>query len=247
MVSGLGVSNFQPPSDEPEGTVFVFLDESFEPFVAAAAVVIESNEVDRLDSDISDAYQRMQHWYHLDGLPSFADFREHGFHATSNPPEVQVAFVALLAEVLSFKSLIIYSDRSANPEATDKRHLMIIFDQLVRDVLRMYRSRPKIIFYFESAQAIDQYVSKVVSRALSSFKRNRPEVEVRFGTKRDPDLLAVPDYVLLTFNRLATQMAEGSLDLDPRQHAARSFRAILGSVSMIRSLDEALVVDRSLQ
>lgn len=225
--------------------MFVFLDESFDPFVAAAAVVLESSDVRRMDSDISAAYERVQSWYHLGGMPSFEEFRHRGFHATSDPIEVRVAFVAFLAEALNFKSMIVYSDRTFRTEVSDKQRLVIVFDQLIRDVLGAYRSRPKITFYFESAQTMDKYLERLAARAVQSLGRKAPEIEVRFGTKRQPDLLAVPDYVLHIFNQwLSTQGDE--LSLEPRDHQSRSFKAILGSVSMARSLDNDRVVRRTL-
>jgi hypothetical protein len=231
---------------EPEGSVLVFIDESYEPFVAAAAVVVESTEADRLDTDISAVFEKMRGWFYLDGLPSFEEFRRTGFHSTSNPIEVRTAFVAFLAEVLSFKSLIVYSDGTSRPDLSKKQRLMIVYDNLVRDVLRAYRSRPRILFHFESAQSMDLYVEKVVRRA-GRAEHIRSDVRVKFGTKRHPDLLATPDYVLHIFNRWRVTQGADSLILDPLSHESRSFRAILGSLSSARSLEGAAVVRRTIE
>lgn len=231
---------------EPNGSVFVFIDESYEPFVAAAGVVVESSDVRRFDSDIAATYGRLQRRYYLSGLPSFEEFRKKGFHATSDPMEVRMAFVALLAEALNFKSLVVYSNRTLRPDLSDKQRLIIVFDQLIRDVLRGYQTRPKITFYFESAQAMDLYLERLVARAVQSLGRGRPEIEVRFGTKRHPDLLAVPDYVLHIFNQWLSTQKDSDLAVNPRDHQSRSFKAILGSISMGRSLDDARVVRRTL-
>lgn len=231
----------------PDGSVFIFIDESYDPLVAAAAVAVESSDVLRLDSEIATSFDRLQNWYHLDGLSSFEDFRKHGFHAASNPLDVRLAFVAFLAEALSFKSLIVYSDRSLRPDLSDKKRLMIAFDQLVRDVIRTYRSRPKIVLCFESGQAMDPYIEKLVSRAIGAAGRKRPEVDIRFGTKRSPDLLSMPDYVLHIFNQWLTAREPTSRVLDPDEYQSRSFRAILGSISAARSLDDDRVIRRSSQ
>lgn len=232
---------------DPAGSVHVFLDESYEPYVAAAAVVVESTELLRLDGDIRAAYDKMSTWYRLDGLASFDEFRRDGFHATSDPYEVQVSFVALLAEVLSFKSLIVYSDGSTRPDLSEKKRLMVVFDNLVRDVLRAYANRPRIVLHFESAQDMDRYVEKVVLRAVKLQGRRSPDVAVRFGSKRDPDLLAIPDYVLHIFNKWRSDQPQANTVLDPRNHLSRSFKAVLGSVSMARSLEDASVIRRDLQ
>lgn len=231
---------------EPDGSVFVFLDESYDPVVAAGAVVVESSDVRRLDSDIAATYDRVKSWYHLGGMPSFEEFRQRGFHATSDPYEVRAAFVAFLAEALNFKSLIVYSDRTLRSDISDKKRLMIVFDQLVRDVLGAHRSRPKITFYFESAQAMDKYLERLVERAVRSFGRRAPEIEVRFGTKKQPHILAVADYVLHIFNQWLTTQDDEELSLKPKDHQSRSFKAILGSISMARSLDDDRVVRRTL-
>lgn len=234
-------------SDEPNGSVFAFLDESYDPLVAAAAVVVEASDASSLNDEIVAAYERISGWHNMRGLPSFELFRREGFHATSNPPEVQIDFVNLLAGSTKFKSLIVYSDRSRRPDLSDKQRLMIVFDRLVRDVVRAYQQRPKVVLCFESAQEMDNYVERVVIRAVDSLGRATPDVDIRFGPKRDPDLLAVPDYVLHVFGRWFAKQDPGAQMVDPRDHASRSFRAILGSVSMARSLDDATVVRRTLR
>jgi hypothetical protein len=247
----MSIGKISPPQAlveaQPEGSVFAFLDESYAPFVAAGAVVVESADVRRMDSDIEATYDRVQSWYHMGGMPSFEEFRRRGFHATSDPFEVRSAFVAFLSEALNFKSLIVYSDASARPDLSEKKRLMIVFDQLVRDVLGAYRSRPKITFYFESAESMDRYVERLVARAAHSLGRRTPDIDVRFGTKRQPDLLAVPDYVLHIFNQWLSSQEGDDLTLRPEDHRSRSFKAILGSISAARSLDDGRVVRRTLQ
>lgn len=230
---------------EPNGSIFVFLDEAYAPLVAAAGVVVEASDAQRLETEIASNFHRMRGWYQLSALDSFQEFRKRGFHASSNPFEIRVAFVAYLAEALSFKSFIAYSDRSERPDLSDKQRLMIVIDQLVRDILRKYRNRPKIIFYFESAQAMDPFVRKVVLRATRTLGKHKPAVEVRFGTKRDPDLLAIPDYVLHIFGAWRDFIGVFPLNLDPADHRTRSLMAIFGSISMARSLDRPEVIRRT--
>lgn len=231
---------------EPAGTVFVFLDESFTPFVAAVAVVVESTEVARLESEVAKIFRKLSHAYYLGGLPSFEEFRRSGFHATANPREINTAFVAFLSDVMSFKSLIVFSDGSRHPGLTEKRRVIIAFEQLIRDVLRQYRNRPRIVLCFESAGKMDQYVESLVHHVIRSLGRTLPDVDVRFGTKRDPDLLAVPDYVLHVFNRWFAAQDGGAIEIDPKSHEWRSFRALHGSISMARSLEGDVVIRRGL-
>lgn len=233
-------------SSQPDGSVFVFLDESYEPFVAAGAVVVETADYLRINPAISELFNEAQGWYYLGGLPSFDEFLRRGFHATSDPPEVRTAFVAFLAEAFCFKTMIVYSDRSWRPDLSDKKRLMIVIEQLSRDVLRAYRGRPKVIFLFESAQGLDSYVERVVRSVAKKLGRRAPRVEVYFGAKRQPDILAVPDYVVHIFNRwMQSQHGEVPL-LQPTEHQSRALKAILGSISMARSLDDGRVIRRSL-
>lgn len=230
---------------ERDGTVFAFIDESYDPFVAAASVIVESSDIHRLDSNIAATYDRVKNWYHMRGMPSFEAFRQHGFHANNDPLEVRIAFVAFLTEALNFKSLIVYSDRSSRADISDKKRLIIIVDQLLRDVLRAYRGRPKIVFFFESAQAMDKYIERLVAHVSATLGSRGPQIEVRFGTKRQPHLLAVPDYVLHIFNQWRKAQDSDTLVLDPADHKARSFNAVLGSISMARSVDDGNVVRRT--
>lgn len=229
---------------EPAGTAFVFLDESFTPLVAAVAVVVESTEVARLENEVAEIFRKLSGAYYLGGLPSFEEFRKSGFHATANPREVNTAFVAFLSDVLSFKSLIIFSDGSRHPGLTEKRRVIIAFQQLIHDVLRQYRNRPRIVLWFESAGKMDKYVESVVHHVVKSMGRTVPEVEVRFGSKRNPDLLAVPDYVLHVFNQWFVAQDGSAIQIDQGGHASRSFKALHGSISMARSLDGDVVIRR---
>ncbi|TNC18466.1 hypothetical protein FHE66_06665 [Georgenia sp. 311] len=232
--------------NQPDGSVFVFLDESYEPFVAAGAVIVEAVDFARINPGIAELFDRAQGWYHLEGLPSFEEFLRHGFHATSDPLEVRTAFVAFLAEAFCFKSMIVYSDRSWCPDLSDRERLMVVIEQITRDVLRAYRGRPKVIFLFESAGRLDRYVERVVTSVAKKLDRRAPRVEIYFGTKRQPDLLAVPDYVVHIFNKwMQSQRSDVPL-LQPTEHQSRAFKAILGSISMARSLDDGRVIRRSL-
>lgn len=229
---------------EQDGSVFAFLDESFKPFVSAAAVVVEAGDVHRLDADVTAAFEQMSGWHALRGLRSFEEFRKKGFHATNNPPEVQTAFANYLAEVTTFKSLIVYSDRTVLKDLSDKKRLMVVYDRLVRDLVRAYQRRPKVVLCFESAQELDRYVERVVIRAVDSLGRATPEVDIRFCAKRDPDLLALPDFVLYVFGKFFETADPSTLAVDPAKREARAFRTILGSVSMARSLDDGTVIRR---
>lgn len=231
---------------EPAGSVFVFIDESFRPLVAMAAVIVESQDVLRLDSEVGAEYEKLCTWYHLEGLPNFAEFRRNGFHASSDPPEVKVAFVGLLSRLLLFKSHIVFSDGSARPDLSEKKRLMVVLDSLTRDVLRAYRSRPRIVFVFESARKLDRYYERVVMRAAARIRDAECDVDVRFGTKRAPDLLAVPDYVLHIFTRWHETRERQIQEIDPRGHQDRAMRAILGSLSAARSVDDNTVTRRAL-
>jgi hypothetical protein len=109
-------------TDQPDGSVVVFLDESYAPFVAAGAVVVESTDVLKLDSGVTATYDKLKNWYYLGDMPSFEEFRERGFHATNDPFEVRAAFVAFLSEALNFKSLIVYSSGSVRGDCGRSRN-----------------------------------------------------------------------------------------------------------------------------
>ncbi|RNM17364.1 hypothetical protein EFL26_00820 [Nocardioides pocheonensis] len=209
-------------------------------------MLVESSSADRMESGVASVFSHNRKRHYLAGMRGFERFRQDGFHATNDPLEVRMAFVDFLADTLDFKSMIVYSDRSTRPDLSDKQRLMIVFDQLVHDVLGAYRSRPKVVFCFESAEGMDSYVEQVVLRAARTFGRRAPEIEVRFGAKQSPYMLAVPDYVLHIFGQWRSDGAGTELEVDPKENRSRTFRAILGSISVARSLDDARVVRRTL-
>lgn len=230
-----------------DDSVIVFVDESYKPMVAAAAVSVESGDAQRLNSIVSDAYVDICGWHQLQGLRTFDQFVRDGFHAANNPPEIYNHFVSILADTPSFKSHIVFSNRSKQPEMSDKRRLMVIFSYLVRDVVATYRNRPVVTFCFESSKGMDRYVERAVAQAVDSLQGHLPRVEVQFGTKRSPHLLSISDYVLHIFNKWWWPLQGGTAELNAAEWSTRSFRAILGSVSMARSIDDGTVVRRTLQ
>ena len=230
--------------DDSEGSVLVLVDESYSPFVAAAAIVVESSEARRINDDIEELYRTWRQTFYLDGLPSFDEFRRLGFHASSDPPEVKSAFVDFLADNLAFKTFIVYSDGSSMPDLSEKQRLMMVLDRLLRDVLRTYHGRPKVKIIFESARELDEYFRRVAIRASRATRRHGPEVVVSFGMKREPSLLALPDYVLHVFNQWRKRQADEPPVLDPLNFESRFFRSVEGSLSVARSIDGPSVIRR---
>jgi len=229
---------------DPERSVLVLVDESYSPFVAAAAIVIESSEARQLNADVEALYTTWRRTFYLDGLPSFEEFRRRGFHASTDPREVRAAFVDFLADNLAFKTFIVYSDGSSTPKLSEKKRLMMVLDRLLRDVLRAYNGRPKVTILFESAQELNEYFKRVALRAAAKTRRHGPEVLVEFGSKREPSLLALPDYVLYVFNQWRMRQGDQTPVLDPLNFESRFFRAIEGSLSVARSVDGARVIRR---
>lgn len=226
--------------------VSVFLDESFEPYVAAAAVVLEASDVQPLELQLQETFERVRRRHYMAGLPSFEEFRQRGFHASNDPLEVRNEFIGFLAEQTTFKSMIAYSDGSSGVELSKKRRLILVFDQLVRDVMRAYRSRSSITFCFESSGSIDKYVERVVELAAHSLGPKRPIVEVRFARKGQPLTLSIPDYVLHIFNSWLHEQVGETPTVSPAQHQSRSLKAVLGSISAARSLEYEQVMRRHL-
>lgn len=240
----VNTAGFENDLREPEGSVLVLVDESYSPYVAAAAIVIESSEARQLNADVEALYTTWRRTFYLDGLPSFEEFRRRGFHASSDPREVRAAFVDFLADNLAFKTFIVYSDGSSMPELSEKKRLMMVLDRLLRDVLRTYHGRPRVTILFESAQELNTYFKRVAIRASAAGRRHGPEVVIEFGTKREPNLLALPDYVLHVFNQWRILQGDQPALMDPMNFESRFFRSIEGSLSVARSIDGSPVIRR---
>ncbi|MRJ75496.1 hypothetical protein GEV29_03015 [Aeromicrobium sp. SMF47] len=230
----------------PAGTVFVFFDESYEPFVGAAAASFEASDVAAVEGRIESAHSTLAEDFYLDGLGSYDEFLEKGFHATVDTTEVSTHFIRFLAHTASFKTSIVFSDGTTHPALSPKKRLMVVFDRLLTDVLRQYRSRPMLVLIFESAQELDPYVRKVVERAARRQRRSVPRLHIEFRPKRDPHILAVPDYVLHIFNAwLERPESEEGTKLDPTTFRARDLRSVLGSISEARSLEGDVLIRRN--
>lgn len=230
----------------PRGSVCVFIDESYDPQVAAAAVSIEPSQIDDLEGQIGSLYESLAGDFQLSGLGSYEEFVESGFHATGDTLEVKMSFIRLLAHSMSFKTSIVFSDGTFRPELSKKKRLMFVFDRLMRDVFRQYKRRPRVHLVFESAGVMDQYVERVLERTRRRLRGSCPPTTWEFRSKADPFLLAVPDYVLHIFNRWYSGLPEAHpIRVDKSSANARNFAAVLGAVSEARSIEGNYVIRRN--
>jgi hypothetical protein len=229
--------------DEVDGVVHIALDESFNPLICVGAAVADT-EFASVNTEINQLYGELTNYSWMADLRSFKKFVEQGFHMSSDNQMIADRFLAFLAHALGFKTFIFFSESATGSK---NRITLLLYRELLRTLLQKYRSRPLIKLYFEQNQELNLYFEKVVAHCLRATRRPKPQVEVLIRPKKDPPLLAVCDYTMLTFARWYAGYAGcPPKSTSPQQFTWRNFNALRRSISVVRSLETGTLVRRDL-
>lgn len=228
-----------------EPTAYVALDEAFDPYISVAGVLVESG-FSLLNDRINSLYQELCGEYYLQDLGSFESFVKHGFHATADTTEISTRFISFLSRSIDFKSYIYLSDGTSRPDLSPKRTVLILYRELVRDILKKYGKSWTVHFNFEYHQELSPFFERLVDSAKKGI-RHPPKTIVSSGKKQDPPLLAVADYVLWVTNKwIEDRCSDRAKSAGPESYLARNFLAIGPSVSVVRSLERGTLTRRTL-
>lgn len=230
--------------EDPEGTVHIAFDESFEPLTCVGATVADT-EYTRLNDSISTLYAELTSYSWLDDLKSFKKFAKDGFHASGDPDEVSTRFIHFLAQSSGYSTSIFFSEERTRHK---NRVAVLLYRDLIRTLLQKYARRPLIHLYFEQNDELDPYFQSIVASAMKDVRRPKPEVSVQVHSKMDPPLSAICDYTMLTFARWYAGGYRGSQPQaqDPRVSTWRNFNALRNSISVVRSLESGTLTRRAL-
>lgn len=235
LLEGVATVSLPPPR-----RITVLFDESMSPFLMVAATVFESTYA-HTEQRIEALYEDMVRAYYLDDLKSYERHKKKAFHASEDPVEVRAFFINLLAGLGPLRIFIQYTDHRRRPDLGPLESVAVLYRELIKTVLQGVRSADEVTLIFETHQDLDSRFEAIVRSALRSV-RVRSRISVSVGQKRRPYALAVSDYAMQIFSHW--QQA-GQPD-DPKQYTYREWRAIRGSISMVRSLEEGTIVRRGL-
>lgn len=227
-------------SPPPVRRVIVLFDESTSPLLMVAATVIEASYPEA-EERIEALYDQMVEAYYLDDLRSYERHKKKAFHASEDPPEVRTFFVNLLSGLGPLRIFIQFTNGQRRPDLGPIETISVLYRELVRTVLQSVKSADEVDLVFETHQDLDRRFESIVKSAAHPV-RGRFRLSVRIGQKRKPHALAVSDYAMQIFTRWLL----AGYPTSPREQTYREWRAIRGSISMVRSLEVGTVVRRGL-
>lgn len=235
LLEGVATVSLPPPR-----RVTVLFDESMSPLLMVAACVFESSYA-HAERRIEALYEDMVRAYYLDDLRSYERHKKKAFHASEDPVEVRAFFVNLLSGLGPLRIFMQCTDHRRRPDLGPVETIAVLYRELIRTVLQSVKSADEVDLVFETHQLLDSRFEAIVTSAARSL-RGRCRITITVGQKRKPYALAVSDYAMQIFAR----WHQAGMPEDPRQHTYREWRAIRGSISMVRSLEEGTIVRRGL-
>ncbi|MEU5943122.1 hypothetical protein ABZ807_29060 [Micromonospora sp. NPDC047548] len=217
-----------------------------QPLIVGAVEIHEDPE--EIERRIQELFRRLSARRSLDGLPSFEDFRKHGFHASSDPIEISVPFLELMQD-LAFRAYIVVTDRT-NPKAggTELEKLEFMYQHLLGDILIRHRERSELLCYIEQNDSLGRLVSKLpesaVRRAYEKLGRpaRLPRLDVVMATKTQAMSMAIIDYIMMA----ASRWVRKGHSTDPADRIYRGFREVEPFISTLYSLEHGLISSRKL-
>lgn len=232
-----GMVALSPPTPR---RVTVLFDESTAPFISVGATVFESSYPEA-ERRIEALYDKMVKAFYLDDLRSYERHKKKAFHASEDPDEVRTFFIDLLSGLGPLRVFILLTNGNRRPDLGPLATVAVLYRELVRTVLESVRSADDVVLIFETHQELDDRFEAIV-RAAARPVHGRYRLSVAVGKKRQPHALAVTDYAMQIFSR----WHQAGQPVDPRERSYREWRAIRGSISMVRSLEDGILVRRGL-
>ena len=204
------------------------------------AVIIE-HPSEQVESEITELYENLLQAHYMDDTRSYKAFQEQGFHATNDPLETQVFFRHLLASFTPLRILIQFSNGQRRPDLGPIETVAILYRELIRTTLQTLRHYDEVHLLFETHDSLDRKFEAIIASASMGLTLPT-QISHSIGHKKKPYSLAVGDYAMHIFSRWHSA---GS-PTDPQVAAFRNWRAIRGSISMVRSLEQGTIIRRGL-
>ena len=85
----------------------------------------------------------------------FENFRQNGFHSSTDPLDVSGPFLELI-RTLFFRAYMVVTNRTAVPGNTEAERIEFIYVKLLSDLLIRHRDEPELLCYIERAKAWDR-------------------------------------------------------------------------------------------
>ncbi|GAA4690853.1 hypothetical protein [Phytohabitans rumicis] len=229
----------------------LYMDESgngqqSQPLIVGAVETGEDSE--EIERRIQDLHRRVSARRSLSGLRSFDAFRKHGFHASTDPPEVSNLFLELMQD-LSFKAYVLVTDgTSVLAGSTEIDRLKFMYTSLLGDLLIRHRAEPELLCYIEQNDGMKQLVRNLpdsaTRRAHEKLGRptSLPRLNVVMVPKTEAMSMAIIDYVMIAVSR----WIRSNYTTKPEDWSYRAFRIVEPFISILYSLERGLISSRKM-
>jgi hypothetical protein len=227
----------------------LYMDESgngnpSQPLIVGAVEIDEDWE--DVERRIDELFRNLSARRSLFGLRSFEDFRNHGFHASTDPLEISGHFLDLMQD-LSFKAYISVTDRTdARAGGTEIEKLEFMYENLLGDLLLRHRKNSELLCHIEQNDSLKRFVQDLsgnaTCRAYEKLGRRirLPKLNVVMVAKTQAMSMAIIDYVMLAVSKW---IRDGS-STDPRDRSYRAFREVEPFISVLHSLELGVISSR---
>jgi hypothetical protein len=229
-------------------TVKLFMDESGNgntdlPLIVGAVELYDN--ADDVEENTRSLYKRLSAMSSLEGLPSFEEFRKHGFHSKNDPPEIKAPFLELI-RTTSFRAYMVVTDRTGVPGNTESEQIEFMYVKLLSDLLIRHRKKSELFVNIEQSADMRSIIQRLPSSANKQAQKTRgkaeplPKLNIEMVTKTDHMSMAIVDYVMAA----AARWLRENRTTDPKIWQYRAFRELEQYVSVLYSFEHGLISNR---
>jgi hypothetical protein len=203
------------------------------------------DDAGEIEENIRALYKRLSAMNSLDGLPSFEEFRKHGFHSKNDPLEVSTPFLDLMRTTF-FSAYMVVTDRTGVPGKTEAEKIEYMYVKLLSDLLIKHRKETELFVYIEQSADMRSIIQRLAGKATKQANAtlgktaSLPKVNIEMAPKMDYMSMAIIDYAMSAVARWLRK----DRTTDPRDREYRAFREIEPSVSVIYSFEHGRISSR---
>lgn len=187
------------------------------------------DDADVVEERIIELHRRLSSKRSLSGLSSFENFRKHGFHASTDPPDVSVPFFDFMKSIY-FRAFMVTTDGTYSEAGeTEKEKVSFMYEFLLCDLLIRHRDQPELKCYIEQSEGMVRLVEGFASGARRRAHEKKlgrrvklPNLDLIVASKMEAMSMAIIDYVMLSTSR----WIRSGFSISPRERGFREFREI---------------------
>jgi hypothetical protein len=228
--------------------VKLFMDESgngnaSQPLIVGAVELDE--DADDVGIKIRNLHKSLCARSSLVGHPGLEDFRQKGFHASTDPLDVSGPFLELIRG-LFFRAFMVVTDRTNVPGNTEAERIEFMYVKLLSDLAIRHRDEPELLCYIEQSEGMRSIIrrlpDKAGRRACETLGKaaTLPQLNIEMVAKADYMSMAIVDYVMSAVSR----WLQADSTTRPGDWPYRAFREIEPSISLLYSFERGRISSR---